>query len=74
MRVALLGATKGMGRALARPLAEQGHMVFLLGREPGDLTRSAPDLDARRVPIGLTACPTTGFAVCDLKRPNLENS
>ncbi len=34
MKVVLLGATKGMGRALARRMAERGDRLFLLGRDP----------------------------------------
>ena len=33
VKVALLGATRGMGRALARLMAERGDTVFLLGRD-----------------------------------------
>jgi short-subunit dehydrogenase len=62
-RVAFLGATKGMGRALARALAERGDALFLLGRDPEDLARSARDLEVRggRTPVGQ--------AGCDLERP-----
>ena len=62
MRVAFLGATKGMGRALARVLAERGDRLFLLGRESADLERSAADLAARG-----EAC--AGTTACDLARP-----
>ena len=31
MKVAFVGATRGMGRALARRLAERGDALFLLG-------------------------------------------
>ena len=41
MKVAFLGATKGMGRSLARLLAERGDRLFLLGRDSTDLERSA---------------------------------
>lgn len=64
MKVAILGATRGMGRALARLMAESGSSVFLLGRDADDLARSAQDLDAR---AGRPACP--GTAACDLERP-----
>lgn len=46
-RVAFLGATKGMGRALARELAAEGDRLFLLGRDVDDLERSARDLEIR---------------------------
>lgn len=59
MRVVFLGATRGMGRALARRMAERGDQVFLLGHEPDDLQRSAADLAARHphnAPVGTAAC------------------
>lgn len=60
MKVVLLGATKGMGRAVARELVEQGHRVFLLGREREELPRSAADLEVRsKAPVA--------FAYCDLE-------
>jgi short-subunit dehydrogenase len=65
VRVAVLGATKGMGRAVARLLAARGDDVFLLGRDEVDLERSARDLEARAGrPAGSVA-----FAPCDLERP-----
>ena len=63
MKAAVLGATRGMGRALARLLAERGDAVFLLGRDAEDLERSARDLEAR------AGRGSIGFAVCDLERP-----
>lgn len=47
MRAAILGATKGIGRAVARRLAERGDALVLLGRDPDDLERSARDLEVR---------------------------
>lgn len=65
MKVALLGATKGMGRALARRMAARGDAVFLLGRDEVDLARSARDLEVRAgLAEGLVA-----FAPCDLDHP-----
>ncbi len=64
MKVALLGGTKGIGRALGRLLVEKGHEVCLLGRDLEDLKRSASDLQIRS-PGGRSA-PT---AYCDLSRP-----
>ena len=64
MKVALLGATKGMGRALARRMAERGDALFLLGRELGDLERSAKDLELRG-----GRGHSVAFAACDLARP-----
>lgn len=66
MKVAVLGATKGMGRAMARRLAERGDAVFLLGRDAEDLARSARDLEAR----GGQEVGSVGHAVCDLERPD----
>lgn len=68
MRVVFLGATKGMGRALARRMAERGDRLFLLGREADELARSAADLQARDphgAPVGVAACDlaaSDGFA------------
>ncbi len=64
MRVALLGATRGMGRALARRMAERGDAVCLLGRDADDLERSASDLRVR----GCGAPVAT--AACDLLEPS----
>ncbi len=64
MRVALLGATTGMGRALARLLAQRGERIFLLEHVPEQLGRSARDLEARGAPIPVKT------AVCDLLRPD----
>ncbi|MFG0318597.1 MAG: SDR family NAD(P)-dependent oxidoreductase, partial [Planctomycetota bacterium JB042] len=47
MRVVFAGATRGMGRALSRLLAERGDALFLLGRDEEELARSARDLEAR---------------------------
>lgn len=63
MKVVLLGGTKGMGRSLARLLAERGDAVCLLGRDQEDLNRSAADLAIRS---GKTAVAS---AVCDLEKP-----
>ncbi len=46
-KVVFFGATKGMGRSLARRMAERGDQLFLLGRDPEDLERSARDLEVR---------------------------
>jgi len=63
VKVAFLGATRGMGRALARCLAERGDALFLLGRDTGDLARSARDLEARGAPAPVEHAP------CDLLAP-----
>jgi NAD(P)-dependent dehydrogenase (short-subunit alcohol dehydrogenase family) len=57
MNVVLLGATSGMGRAIARLLAERHDRLFLLGRDPDDVRRSATDLEVRGAgPVGVAAC------------------
>ena len=63
MRVALLGATRGMGRALARLLAERGDTLHLLGRNSEELAKSAVDLELRGAGGGVGTTP------CDLERP-----
>lgn len=63
MNAVILGATKGMGRAVARLLAQRGDQLFLLGRDLDDLGRSAADLNARG------AAGEVGFAHCDLADP-----
>ena len=64
MNAVAFGATKGIGRAVARELAERGDRVFLLGRNLEDLQRSASDLDIRRgQPVA------AGVAHCDLSDP-----
>ena len=69
-KVAFLGATKGMGRALARRLAARGDALFLLGRDAGDLQRSARDLEARAG----SAAGSVGTAACDLDYPETFSS
>lgn len=64
MNVVVLGATKGIGRAVARAYAGRGDRVFLLGRSQDDLERSAADLDVR---AGRDV--VAGVAMCDLERP-----
>jgi short-subunit dehydrogenase len=63
VKVAFVGATRGMGRALARALAERGDALFLLGRDAAEMALSARDLEARspRAPVG--------HAPLDLGRP-----
>jgi decaprenylphospho-beta-D-erythro-pentofuranosid-2-ulose 2-reductase len=65
MNVVFLGATKGMGRALARLCAMRGDRIFLLGRDAVDLEKSARDLEAR---CG-QAAGRVGHTLCDLERP-----
>jgi decaprenylphospho-beta-D-erythro-pentofuranosid-2-ulose 2-reductase len=63
VKVVSLGATSGMGRALARLLAERGESLFLLGLPPDDLERSAKDLELRG------AEGSVGTAPCNLLEP-----
>lgn len=63
MRVVFLGATKGMGRALARLMAERGDDLFLLGRDADGLEQCARDLQV------LGARGHVGHAPCDLEQP-----
>jgi short-subunit dehydrogenase len=63
VKVVFVGATRGIGRALARRLVERGDTLFLLGRDPAELARSARDLEAR----GRGA--SVGHAALDLGEP-----
>lgn len=64
MQTVVLGATKGMGRALARKLVTRGDRLFLLGRCEEELARSAADLDVLRPGT------RTGWGHCDLEDPS----
>lgn len=63
MNVIFLGATKGMGRALARRMAERGDRLFLLGRDEAELEDVGRDLAVR-------GAATLGHARCDLEDPS----
>ena len=63
MKVVFLGATRGMGRALARLMAQRGDRLFLLGRDPEELARSAQDLEV------IAAGGKVEAALCDLLQP-----
>src|SRR5215469_7128995 len=65
MKAVILGATKGMGRSMARQLAARGAELFLLGRNAEELARSARDLETRAG----KAAGSVGVAPCDLERP-----
>lgn len=65
MKAIIVGATRGMGRALARRMAEDGDELFLLGRDPVELERSARDLEVR----GARPAGRFGVAACDLALP-----
>jgi len=61
--IAIVGGTKGIGRAVARLLAVRGDRVALLGRDAADLAASAADLAAR------APGDPPATAVLDLARP-----
>lgn len=63
MKAVLLGATRGMGRALAQELARRRAQLFLLGRDEAALELSARDLEIRGAPAPV------GHAHCDLLEP-----
>lgn len=63
MKAVLLGATRGLGRALAQELATRRARMFLLGRRVDDLAASAADLSLRGAPGDI------GHAPCDLAAP-----
>ena len=63
MKAVVVGATSGMGREVARQLAERGDALFLLGRDGEELVRSAADLEARGAPAPVD------HARCDLRDP-----
>jgi short-subunit dehydrogenase len=58
VKVVFFGATRGMGRALARLMAARSDSLFLLGRDEQDLARSAKDLELRGAggPVGTAEC------------------
>lgn len=60
MNVVFLGATRGMGQALARRMAHRHDRLFLLGRDASALQECAADLSIRGTEIG-------GTHVCDLE-------
>jgi NAD(P)-dependent dehydrogenase (short-subunit alcohol dehydrogenase family) len=62
MNVVVLGGTRGMGRAIARRLAQRGDRIVLLGRDQGELARSAADLEVR-------GAREVGYGSCDLEQP-----
>ncbi|MCB9683313.1 MAG: SDR family NAD(P)-dependent oxidoreductase [Alphaproteobacteria bacterium] len=62
MRVAVLGATRGMGREVARRLAERGDTLVVLARDAGAGEAMATDLRIR-------GARDTAFVPCDLADP-----
>jgi short-subunit dehydrogenase len=64
VKVVIVGATKGMGRALLRQLAERGEDLFILGIDEAELERSARDAEQRG-----GGRKRIGTALCDMERP-----
>lgn len=64
MKAVVFGGTTGIGRSIARRLAERGDSVFLMGLDEEDLARSAADLKARHPQQA-----DVGYAVCNLEQP-----
>lgn len=58
-RIVVLGATRGMGREVARRLAERGEHLYLLGRKTVDLEAAQADLQGR-------GAASVAFGVFDL--------
>jgi decaprenylphospho-beta-D-erythro-pentofuranosid-2-ulose 2-reductase len=66
MNVVVLGASRGIGRAVARRLAARGDRLCLLGRDVAELEKSARDLEIRAG----AAAPPVAVVACDLSRPD----
>jgi len=64
MNVVFLGATKGMGRALSRLMADRGDRAFLLGLPDEELRDCAKDLSTR-------SGAAVGYALCNLEKPQM---
>ncbi len=64
MKVVFLGASRGIGRALARLMAERRDRIYLLGRDPRDLAKCAHDLDVRSEDEAVA-----GYGRADLAEP-----
>jgi short-subunit dehydrogenase len=76
----MIGATRGIGRALARRLAGRGDRLFLLGRDRTELEVCARDIAIRAgqtTPIGVASCdlalPDTFEAALDAARSALSS-
>ncbi len=69
MKAIILGGTRGMGRSLARLMAEEGHDVFVLGIGEDDLEKSAEDVRQRG-----GGTKKVGWAICDLERTDTFQS
>ena len=64
MKAAILGGTRGIGRSLARLMAERGDSIVILGRDAQERERSAADLKARG-----TGGAVVSAVACDLEKP-----
>lgn len=62
MKVVMLGATRGIGRSLARLIAARGDSIHVLGRNADDVAKCAEDLKIR----GASSVST---GLCDLMEP-----
>jgi short-subunit dehydrogenase len=65
LKVVILGASRGIGRALARRLAARGDRLHLLGRDTAELARCVADLQARMPGGGAVT-----YSACDLEQPD----
>ena len=59
LRMAIIGKTGQLARALLREGEAQGHEIIALGRDALDLTAPAPDIEAAiaSLPSGLDLSP-----------------
>ena len=65
MKAVILGASKGIGRALARQIAARGDRLHLLGRDLDELKLCARDLEGR-----YPSASGVSWSACDLERPD----
>ncbi|MBX3233471.1 MAG: SDR family NAD(P)-dependent oxidoreductase [Labilithrix sp.] len=65
MKAVVFGGTTGIGRAIARQLAERGDAVFLMNIDAEDLKKSAADLKERHPKRA-----EIGHVVCNLEHPD----
>lgn len=65
MKAVVFGGTTGIGRAIARQLAERGDSIFLMNIDADDLKKSAADLKERHPKRA-----EIGHAVCNLEQPD----
>jgi short-subunit dehydrogenase len=59
-KILILGANSAIARAVCRIYAEQGHALYLVGRDPAKLTATELDLKVRtKAPVFSLACDLT---------------